>query len=72
MRSRTPARTDCRGGSGRERRCLGTGVFGQVSLAGNRMASVAFGKPRFFWQEITLTFVGFYAQSKPFYLNDLR
>ena len=41
------ARTDCRDRGEEERRPLGTEVFGQVSLAGNRMASVAFAKPRF-------------------------
>ena len=29
-------------------------VFGQISLAGNRMASVAFGKQRFSAGEVTL------------------
>ena len=46
MASRTHSRTECWGGGGEERRPLGTGVFGQASLAGNNMASVAFGKPR--------------------------
>ena len=41
----TPAygRKDCRDGGEEERRPLGTWVFRQVSLAGNRMARVAFG-----------------------------
>ena len=41
------ARTDCRDGGVEERQPLGKEVFGQVSLVGNRMASVAFAKPRF-------------------------
>ena len=44
---RPPVRTDCRGGGGEERRLLETGVFGQISLAGNHMVSIAFGKPHF-------------------------
>ena len=48
---RPPTRTDCQGGGGEERRPLGTGVFGQISLAGNCMASVAFGKPHFSGRE---------------------
>ena len=42
MTSRTSvlpsARTDCRGGCGETGQPLGTGVFGQFSLAGNRVA----------------------------------
>ena len=37
---------------------LGIGVFGQVSLAGNRMANVAFGNPRFSGRK-SQTVVGF-------------
>ena len=38
--SRTSARTDCRGGGGEVGHSLGTGVFGQFSLAGNRVAAL--------------------------------
>ena len=53
MTSRTSARTDCWGGGGEAGQPLGTGVFGQFSLAGNRVASLHW-QPAFFWQEIIL------------------
>ena len=34
------SRTDCRGGGGQAGQPLGTGVFGQFSLAGNRVAAL--------------------------------
>ena len=40
MASRTPARTDCRRGGREAGQPLGTGVFGQFSLAGNRVAAL--------------------------------
>ena len=38
--SRTSARTDCRGGGGKAGQPLGTGEFGQFSLAGNRVEAL--------------------------------
>ena len=59
MTSGTSARTDYRGGGGEARHSLGTGVFGQVSLAANRVTALhwqfAFsvaGKCIFGWYEI--------------------
>ena len=49
--SRTSARTDCRGGGGEAGQPLGTGVFGQLSLAGNRVAALHW-QPAFLWWEI--------------------
>ena len=41
MTSRNPsARTDCRGGGREAEQPLGTGVFGQFSLAGNLVAAL--------------------------------
>ena len=39
MTSCTSDHTDCRGGGGEAGQILGTGVFGQFSLAGNRVAA---------------------------------
>ena len=39
MTSCTSDRTDCRGGGGEAGQPLGTGVFGQFSFAGNRVAT---------------------------------
>ena len=38
--ARPPARTDCQGGGGEAGQPLGTGVFGQFSLAGNHVAAL--------------------------------
>ena len=38
--SYTSVRTDCRGGGGKAGQPLGTGVFGQFSLPGNRAAAL--------------------------------
>ena len=51
MTSLTSARTDCWGGGGEAGQPLGTGVFGQLSLAGNRVAALHW-KPAFLWREI--------------------
>ena len=51
--SRTSASTDRRGGGGEAGQPLRTGVFGQFSLAGNRMASLLL-QLAFFWREIIL------------------
>ena len=51
MTSRTSTRTDCRGGGGEAGQRLGTGVFGQFSLARNRTAALHW-QPAFFWREI--------------------
>ena len=40
MTSRTSARADCRGEGGEAGQPLGTGVFGQFSLPGNRVAAL--------------------------------
>ena len=51
MTSLTFARTDCWGGGGEGGQPLGTGVFGQLSLVGNRVAALHW-QPAFFWREI--------------------
>ena len=51
MTSRMSARIDCRGGDGQARQPLG--VFGQFSLAGNRVAALHW-QPGVFWREIIL------------------
>ena len=40
MTPRTPARTDCRGGGREAGQPLGTGAFGQFSLAENRVVAL--------------------------------
>ena len=50
---RPSARTDCRGGGGETRQPLGTGVFGQFSLTGNRVPALHL-TTAFFWWEIIL------------------
>ena len=53
--SRTSACTDCRGGGGEAGHSLGTGVFGQFSLAGNRVAALHWQPAFFLWEIILLT-----------------
>ena len=45
------ARTDCWDGGGEAGQPLGTGVFGQLSLEGNRVPALHW-QPAFLWREI--------------------
>ena len=47
LTSRASACTDCRGGDGEGREHVGTGVFGQFSVAGNHVAALHLANPRF-------------------------